>query len=547
MFNQKDTDSIVSTNNAKDLTLYSMKQTKYLPHIILGAVLLYGFRSEPARDQFQKMKTLTQVIRLVNDNYVEDVDMNEVLEGAIVGMLDKLDPHSSYISSEQFELINEQFSGEFEGIGIEFSILGGYITVISPIPGTPSDRAGLQTGDKIVRINDVSAYKITQKDVLLKLRGPKGSSVDVTIARPGTDEDIKVTLIRDKIPIVSILAAFMVNEQTGYIKINRFSKTTAIEVKESLSKLENQGMKQLLLDLRNNGGGMMDQAINIVDMFVSSQDTILFTMGKIPGSSEVYRARKSKKDKNYPIVVLINRGSASASEIVSGALQDLDRGLVVGETSFGKGLVQRQYELMDGSAARITIARYYTPSGRLIQRPYQNIDDYYNDLGKNNREASDSTLSEKPEFITKGGRKVYGGGGISPDIYFEQNLEFNKSTNNILFHPDRLTFKFAEEIKNDIQNKYDTFDDFTKNYQINTKKKNNFFGWLQEQGIEFDKEELEEHWDYIQNRILSNAASSIWGKEYLFKQLLATDTQVQKSLNHFDKAHELISSFYSPD
>ena len=200
-----------------------MKQTKYLFYIILGIVLLYGFKSDVARDQFKKMKTLTQVIRLVNDNYVADVDMNEILDGAIIGMLDKLDPHSSYISSEQFELINEQFSGAFEGIGIEFSILEGYITVISPIPGTPSDRAGLQTGDKIVRINDVSAYKITQKDVLQKLRGPKGSSVGVTISRPGIDDDFDVTLIRDKIPIVSVLATFMVDEQTGYIKISRFS------------------------------------------------------------------------------------------------------------------------------------------------------------------------------------------------------------------------------------------------------------------------------------------------------------------------------------
>jgi len=515
-----------------------MKMSKYLPYIILVAVLIYGFKSDTARDQFQKMKTLTQIIRLVNDNYVEDVDMNEILEGAIIGMLDKLDPHSSYISSEQFELINEQFDGAFEGIGIEFNILEGYITVISPIPGTPSDRAGLQTGDKIVRINNESAYKITQNDVLQKLKGPKGTAVNVTISRPGMDEDFEVTLIRDKIPIVSVLAAFMIDEKTGYIKVNKFSKNTANEINESLSKLENEGMQQLLLDLRNNGGGMMDQAINIVDMFVSSRDTILFTRGKISGSSEVYRAHKNNMDKDYPVVVLINRGSASASEIVSGAFQDLDRGLVVGETSFGKGLVQRQFPLRDGSAAR-----YYTPSGRLIQRPYEDIGDYYADLGKDNREASNSTLSEKPEFTTKGGRKVYGGGGISPDIYSKQNLEFNKSTKNILFHSDRLTFKFAETLKNDIQKEYDTFDDFTNSDHINSKIQNIFFDWLENKGIDFDKEELEEHWDYIQNTILSNAASSIWGKEYLFKQALKTDKQAQDALNHFQEARELISSF----
>jgi len=353
-----------------------MKFNKYLFLILLGAVMLWGFKSDAAKDQFQKMKTLTQIIRLVSENYVEEVDMNEILEGAIIGMLDKLDPHSSYISSEQFELINEQFDGAFEGIGIEFNILEGYITIISPIPGS----------------------------------------------RPGFDEDFEVTLVRDKIPIVSVMASFMIDDETGYIKVSRFSRNTAKEIDESLSKLESLGMQQLLLDLRNNGGGMMDQAISIVDMFVSSRDTILFTKGKIPGSSEVYRARKSNRDKDYPVVVLINRGSASASEIVSGAFQDLDRGLVVGETSFGKGLVQRQYPLRDGSAARITIARYYTPSGRLIQRPYEDIGDYYTDLGRDNREATDSTLAQKPVFTTKNGRSVYGGGGITPDVFSELDV-----------------------------------------------------------------------------------------------------------------------------
>jgi carboxyl-terminal processing protease len=443
-----------------------MKFNKYLFLVFLGAVLLWGFKSDTAKDQFQKMKTLTQIIRLVSENYVEEVDMNDILEGAIIGLLDKLDPHSSYISSDQFELINEQFDGAFEGIGIEFNILEGYITVISPIPGTPSDRAGLQTGDKIVRINDKSAYKITQKDVMEKLRGPKGTPVDVTISRPGTDEYFDVTLVRDKIPIVSVVASFMGDDETGYVKVGRFARATAKEIDKSLSKLENMGMKQLLLDLRNNGGGMMDQAISIVDMFVSSRDTILFTKGKISGSTEAYRARKSSLDKDYPVVVLINRGSASASEIVSGAFQDLDRGLVVGETSFGKGLVQRQYPLRDGSAARITIARYYTPTGRLIQRPYEDIGDYYTDLGKDSREATDSTLAEKPIFITKKGRHVYGGGGITPDIFSELDLNFNESTRKFLSHPDRLTFQFAGELKNDIKDEYETFEDFTTSCQL---------------------------------------------------------------------------------
>ena len=519
-----------------------MKYSKYLPYFLLVVVLLYGFRDNAVKDQFQKMKTLTQIIRLVSENYVEDVNMNDILEGAIIGLLDRLDPHSSYISADQFELINEQFDGEFEGIGIEFNILEGFITVISPIPGTPSDRAGLQSGDKIIRINDKSAYKITQKDVMKKLRGQKGTSVDVTISRPGMEEDFDVTLVRDKIPIVSVMAAFMVDENTGYIKINRFARTTADELKESLTELENNGMNQLLMDLRNNGGGMMDQAIRIVDMFISSKDTILFTNGKIPGSNEVHWSKKNRADKDYPVIVLINRGSASASEIISGAFQDLDRGLVVGETSFGKGLVQRQYPLQDGSAARITIARYFTPSGRLIQRPYSDVANYYTDLIQDNREDEDSTLSEKPIYYTKKGRKVYGGGGITPDVFSEQNQNFSKSTREILTHPDRLTFKYASELKSNIQKKYNDFGKFQSTHKMDGKRKDEFFNWLEKHEIEFSKDELEEDWEFLENRILAEVASSIWGKEYRYKQLLMLDTQAQEALKHFIEARELFSN-----
>ena len=519
-----------------------MKNLKYIGYALLFMILLYGFKQDSVKSQFLKMNTLTQIIRLVSENYFEDVDMNDIMEGAIIGLLDRLDPHSSYISSEQLELITEQFDGEFEGIGIEFSILGGYITVISPIPGTPSDRAGLQSGDKIIRINNVSAYKITQKDVMEKLRGTKGTSVDVTISRPGLEEDFDVTLVRDKIPIVSVLASFMIDDETGYVKVNRFSRTTALEIKDALSTLENNGMKQLLLDLRNNGGGMMDQAINIIDMFISSRDTILFTKGKIPNSNEVYRATVSRKDKDYPIIVLINRGSASASEIISGAFQDLDRGLIIGETSFGKGLVQRQYQLRDGSAARITIAQYYTPSGRLIQRPYTDVADYYIDLTNDNREAIDSTLSERPIYHTKNGRVVYGGGGITPDIFSEQKLDYSKSIREILSHPDRLAFKYANELKNNVQKKYGNYLKFQSNYKIEGKEKKSFIQWLSEQGIEFSKEEIDEDWKYLENRILSELASSLYGKEFLFKQLLMQDTQAQAALEHFKEARELFKN-----
>ena len=491
------------------------------------------------KDPFRKMKTLAQLIRLVYDNYVEDVDMDEVLNGAFIGMLEKLDPHSSFIPAEDKESIDEVFRGDFEGIGIEFAIIDGYITVISPIPDTPSDRAGIISGDKITKINGESAYKITQKDVVKKLRGPKGSKVVVTIARSNMQETFETTLVRDKIPLKSIASSFILDEQIGYIKVNRFSNTTFNEFNEAIAKLKKNGMKELLIDLRNNGGGLLDQAVKMVDLFVSSRDTIVFTQGRIKGSNSVFKARSHYSDLTFPVVILINNGSASASEIVSGALQDLDRAVIVGEKSFGKGLVQRQYELQDGSAARITIARYYTPSGRLIQKPYdKGLDEYYLE---NNDDTSSVNLKE---YYTKSGRIVYGGGGITPDIIIENDATYNQSTRDVYFHPDRLLFKYAGQIKDSIigvnmelNNK--NYEDFINQYVVN---QNNFITWLDALEMDYNKEELIEDidWDFIEKRIKAELANTVWGKEYFYKTLINSDLQVQKAREQFQFARTLL-------
>ena len=523
-----------------------MKKYKKLILIttVVACLLFISFSNS---NTIGKLKSLSYIIRLVENYYVDEVDLGEILDGAIHGFLDELDPHSSYINSKDFKYMQESLEGEFEGIGIEFAILDGYITVISPIPGTPSDKAGLVGGDKIIKIDGESAYKITQDEVFKKLRGERGSSVEVTIQRIGLEENILVNLVRDKIPIYSVMASFLYNKDTGYIKVNRFAQQTFDEVQTAYNELEKSGMKNLILDLRNNGGGLMDQAISILDMFVNSNDTILYTKGRIQNANEVFYANKNRQDKEIPIVVLINRSSASASEIVSGAFQDLDRGIVVGETSFGKGLVQKQFMLDDGSAVRITVAKYYTPSGRLIQREFENgIDEYYNNLLTDNREASDSLLAKKPVFKTKRGRNVYGGGGITPDIYSTQNIDFSPSTQKVLTDPNRLIFKYAKTIENNFKkfrNKsFNNFYSYIQNNKSTIINKNEFIDWCIENNDELNliKNEIDKDWIYIENRILAELASSIWSKNDYYHVLLNEDQQFLKGLESMEKAKLLV-------
>ena len=509
------------------------KYSKYIISLFVVILLILSI-SASGNDPFNKLKTIAQLVRIIYEKYVEEVDMNKVLNGALRGMLDELDPHSSFIPAEDLESIDEVFRGDFEGIGIEFSLIDGYITVISPIPDTPSDRAGIISGDKITKIDGESAYKITQKDVVKKLRGPKGTKVVVTIARAGMEDTFETTLVRDKIPIRSIASSFIINDDVGYIKVTRFSNNTFDEFTGAINDLQDDGMKKLLIDLRNNGGGLLDQAVKMVDLFIETNDTIVFTQGRIRGSNSIYRAKYSYDDLSLPVVVLINNGSASASEIVSGALQDLDRGVVVGEKSFGKGLVQRQYELQDGSAARVTIARYYTPSGRLIQRDYDvPLDEYY--LNSN---EEDTVAEKRKQYFTKSGRIVYGGGGITPDINEKNDMTYNESTRKIYYHEDRLLFKYANHIKAGGSVPLD-FNELMENYEIN---QDSFLEWLNSNNIEYKEEEIvsDDDWGFIMKRIRAEVANVLWSRKHFYKALIYNDKQVQTALNQFDSAEELI-------
>ena len=518
--------------------------TSTLIVFFVGASFVVPALSTRSGDIYEKIKTLNQIISIVNENYVEPVDWDEVLDGAFHGMLEKLDPHSSYIPQKQLETISEQFHGKFEGIGIEFDILGGYITVISPIVGSPSDRAGLQPGDQIIEIEHESAYKITKEEVFEKLRGPKGSSVNIKVSRIADKKPFEVVIIRDEIPIYSVTSSFMLDNETGYIQLRRFSSTTSKEVSDALNRLRVEGMTQLIFDLRTNSGGYLEQAVDVADNFFVTKDTIVYTEGRRTRSRKVYKASPRKGSDDYALVVLIDRWSASASEIVAGAIQDLDRGLIVGETSFGKGLVQQQWILNDDSALRVTIGRYYTPSGRLIQRPYgDGTHEYYRELADEHREEKlDSLIADRPRYQTKSGREVYGGGGITPDVFVALENR-NPEVRKLLRNEKRITFNWGTEKAPTIRSNWLSANDFIKNFQISEDQLSSFFEYAIQEGVPpINNEELENDVPYLKIVLKAEIGGAIWGRSTYFQVLVSGDSQVIESRKLFERAKELLTT-----
>ncbi|MFO7810181.1 MAG: S41 family peptidase [Candidatus Delongbacteria bacterium] len=401
----------------------------YLISILLLVVaisLSYKYEESEAstKNPIEYFNKMSYILRIVDNVYVEEPDTEKMMTGAIEGMLRNLDPHSSYIPADKQKTVEEDFKGEFGGIGIEFEIKDKYLTVVSPIPDTPSDRIGLRPGDRIVRIDGKTAYDISTEDVFERLKGPVGTKVDISIARQGVDELMDYEIIRAAIPIYSVTAECLLDDNiTGYVSINRFASKTSKELEDALNMLENRGMQRLILDLRGNPGGLMDQAIEIVDKFIDEDKMIVYTKGRFSDFDEDFYSTSEATHKKMPIVVLIDAGSASASEIVSGALQDHDRAYILGTKSFGKGLVQRPFDLGDGSVVRITISKYYTPTGRLIQRPYDEgpesyfLDRYLDTDGMTDEERFEQdSIKQSQKFLTlRKKRTVYGGGGITPD------------------------------------------------------------------------------------------------------------------------------------
>jgi len=411
-------------NNKRNILLPVIITTSVAAGIIIGFFFPHQSDMPLSSNIRTRNDKLSNILNAIELRYVDSVSRNDLEEGAIPAILKKLDPHSVYIPAKDLKRANEPLQGNFEGIGISFNMLTDTILVISTIPGGPSEKVGLMAGDKILVVNDslVAGKGLSDESIVGMLKGPRGTTVDIRVLRKGHKDLLSFSIIRDKIPIYSVDVAYMVNETTGYIRINNFAMTTFDEFMAGMHELKEQGMTKLILDLRGNTGGIMESATLIANQFLKKGDLIVYTLGRSQPRTEA-RATGKGEFETGDLVILIDEGSASASEILAGAVQDNDRGTIIGRRSFGKGLVQEAIPLPDGSAMRLTIARYYTPTGRSIQKPYNNgFDDYFNDLtNRFNRgefEVSDSIhFNDSLRFLTPGGKVVYGGGGIMPDIF----------------------------------------------------------------------------------------------------------------------------------
>ncbi len=506
--------------------------------IVLGVAFntLFPTRGRiPGKEASREWQRLQEIFIDVSRYYVDEPDAKKMIDGAIDGMLETLDPHTVYINREDMQVVAEQFDGHYEGIGVEFMMQNGYPTVVSPIPDSPSDRLGIMPGDRIIAIEKESTLNMDQDEVIKKLRGPRNSAVNVTIQHPGSDDSVHVRIVRDKIPIHSILAAVMLDDSTGYIKLTRFAMTTNDELVTSLRTLRDQGMRRLVLDLRFNSGGLLDQAVAVAQKFIPEGKKIVFTRGRIEQANEEFFAGADPDKTDQPLAILINNGTASASEIVAGAVQDWDRGVLVGERTFGKGLVQRQLRLRDGSAVRITIAKYYTPSGRLIQRPYENgREQYYLEAWADTLSSPDST---QQAYYTAAGRVVYGGGGIQPDIHVP-SPRLTEFTSQLI--RERLFFEFGSDYAVKHADWKKAPRDFMRSFRVDKKVLDEFVDFIAGKGMDVDAASVQEDIGFIRRRIKSEIARNLWGSEKYYQAEALGDAQVTAARESFKRLPVLL-------
>lgn len=474
-------------------------------------------QSEEVKDNIQKIVALYQ---LVDYAYIDSVDIQDLVDNAIIETLKELDPHSSYIPKQEIDRAEEPLRGSFEGIGITFQIFKDTILVIAPIPGGPSEKLGIMAGDKIIKINDTAAYgdKVNNQYVMDRLRGKKRTTVDVSIYRKGRSSLIDYTIERDQIPINSIDAVYMASPETGFIKLNRFSATTLDEFTVAVTRLRLEGMKNLILDLRGNSGGYLGTAIDLSDQFLEGGKMIVYTEG-LKAPMQKYLSKPGGMFRDGKLVILIDEGSASASEIVAGAVQDWDRAIVIGRRSFGKGLVQRPFPLPDGSVIRLTTSRYHTPTGRSIQKPYDNgVEDYYLDIFNRMRHgelvhADSIKFPDSLKYSTPAGRIVFGGGGIMPDIFVPWDSTWISDYYTELRRKgvlNQFTVQYVDNHREDILKQYPEVKDYIKGFNPDKQFMDEFIAFGENMGVTFDQEGFDRSEAYLEAQIKAWMARNIW-------------------------------------
>jgi carboxyl-terminal processing protease len=505
---------------------------------IVAATLFGGFYGNhlfgaPVQSEVQKrLREYTELLNAVTANAPEDVGSDKFVYSSIDGMLRTLDPHTSFLEPKEYSDMQDRQKGSFYGLGILVTKRNEQVTVITPLEGTPAARLGIRAGDVISDVEGTATEDLTLDEVVKRLKGPKGTTVHIKITRIGMREPIPLTIVRAAIPTNSISNTLMIRPGIGYIRIKDFTATTVRELDESIDKLRGEGMQKLVLDLRQNPGGLLDAAVGVADHFLDKGQMIVYTKGRTPDSAQDYTAPGKHDKLGVPLVVLVNRGSASASEIVAGAIQDHDRGLVIGETSWGKGLVQSVYNLQYGAGLALTTSKYYTPSGRNIQRDYTSFYDYY--VADESDESNETPLKDRKQFKTDTGRIVYGGGGITPDVFVKppqlaratQLLEvrsaiFNYAVEYAAQHPD-----LTKEIEV-TQPMLDEFTTYAASKEIAT--------------IEDIRAALQKPADrnYIVRALKSEIVAAKYGYDASYPYRLQGDTQVERAIELFPDAQKL--------
>jgi len=529
---------------------YRMKRLSVIS-AILGTAVVGSMLLQPgaiqevlasASDLAGKIKVFVAIVETIQRSYVDETSPDELVNDAIKGMLTNLDPHTAYLPTDNFEKWNQHFEG-FSGIGITYAIIRQKITIIHVLPDGPAQQAGLLAGDRLVAIDGARATGLKHEDVPRRIMGPTGSRIELLVERDGWPEARQVSLVRDHVLLNSISVSTIIRPGVGYVKIERFSSNTVVELDRAMQELTAAGMLWLIVDLRDNSGGYLSAAVEVADKFLPAGKLILYTRGRQASAFQEYYSTADPADCALPLVVLIDHGTASASEIVAGALQDWDRALLVGKNSFGKGLVQSQYRFADGSALLLTTARYYTPSGRLIQRSYadKTKDEYYFEA-YNDSVSTRAAVTDKPRSRTAGGRTVYGGGGITPDVRVETKESLlDVEVRRIYFGEQRIFYTFLKDYLSRHSELSVDEDRFLRTFEVADATIEDFVKLASKLQPDCSASALLRNRGVLKFLLKRDMAYLLWGETARLKLNLEQDTQLLAALQHAQDAQELLA------